>query len=208
MPKRSQQEDRTNKDPFTVPRGTITPSHKGDNRVTITRHVLLSNFTKTVGAEADAAYTFALSDVPGVADFSAAYDSYRFKSVEVTFHPVVTESLGAAGTNLISSPIVWSAIDFDSASASTIAALNEYGTCEVHSFLKPWTRKFLPRPASSVYSGSAFTNYARVPDDMWLDCANTGTPHYGLLVSAQGESYFAAYMIPIAKYTIEFARLK
>jgi hypothetical protein len=119
-------------------------------------------------------FSYTLSLIDQVNSFTAVFDQYRIRMVELTFYPRVTvESLNTVNTGLLAT-----VIDYDDASNLTsFAAALDYENCLVGRGLDPQKRTFIPHVAMAAYSG-AFTSFANV-GDQWIDCASTGVVHYG-----------------------------
>jgi hypothetical protein len=155
-----------------------------------------------VGGEVDNGYAFALSDLPSSTDFTNLFDAYRITEIEFVLVPIISETNTA---DTIGSPLVWTAVDFDSAGAQAITALQQYDTCQLHNGLKDIVVKFKPRAAMAAYAG-AFTSYAEATEGQWFDCASPGVQYFGLLVDlAQGAGNTQTYKIS-ARYTVECKR--
>jgi len=127
--------------------------------------------------ETDGALAFQLNDLAQYATFTALYDQYRIRQLDVKMIPAITaylDSTGGAAKGFNSR--VWTAIDYDDATALTAVALREYTTVRENMGTDMICRSFVPHFALAAYSG-AFNSYANTIG--WLDCNSAGVQHYG-----------------------------
>lgn len=149
------------------------------------------------------AFTFTLNDVPQVTSFQALFDQYRIAEIQVTFRPMYTgTSIAVTVSNII--PQIYTAVDFDSATTTSIAAIREYSTCKTHE-LEDFAIRFKPGIAMAAYSG-AFTSFANMTNQ-WLDLASPAIQHYGLLYGIEagnsGQTALQVWNVEF-QYKLEF----
>jgi len=139
--------------------------------------------TTTVSTTVPTEFTqaFTLSQFTNSAGLSGFFDQYCIYSalVEVNFNYTGTTP-GGFGT-------MYTAIDYDN--VANLASATAYQAYESVLTTKPTVgesvqRLIHPAVAPALYSGSAFNNFGI--SRMWVDCANTSTPHYGF------RSYFVS----------------
>jgi hypothetical protein len=180
-----------------------TASGPGDSITRVVRSAYLAAFNSSTTVESDKFLAFELSDLQGYANLTAVYDSYRIRMVELFF--TGTMNTTTPGSN-IANPLVYTAIDFDSAAGQTINTILQYDTCEIHDIRQNWSVVFRPRVALAAYNG-AFTGYAEGKQDQWLDCASAGIQHYGF-VWAQPSTTAITQVEVTARYHLEFKRAR
>lgn len=148
------------------------------NKVHVFARTCSKGTITATNADTIGAYVFALSDLPGFADFSL-FEQYRIVEVIVKFFPVTTQF--GPSTTAVALPSVYTIIDPDDASVPlTIDIMRQYDTLQVvpnQSFFK---RVLTPKAALAAYGGSVFTSFAQAPNGMWIDDASPNVQYYGL----------------------------
>lgn len=169
----------------------------GRNTV-VTRGVFLGNLTSST-VPTFSSYQFALSDLPNNSEFTNLFDEYRILKVSIMFIPYLISTNTSANNPV---PIFAYVVDKDDAGTpSSLNDLLQYPACKVQSVLRRASVKFVPRISAAVYGGPATTSYGSKV--MWLDCSNSGVPHYGLKVHIGSTTAGAVFGHQIyAKYTI------
>jgi hypothetical protein len=167
------------------------------------RSAYLGGFNSSTSTETDNYLSFQLSDLQGYANFTALYDSYRIKLVEVFFFSTINTTTPASN---FANPLIYVAVDFDSAAAQIINTILQYDTCEIHDVRQNFSLAFRPRVAMAAYNG-AFSGYAEGRPDQWLDCASAGIQHYGLVFS-QPSTTSVTQMEVVGRYHLEFKRAR
>lgn len=137
---------------------------------------------------------FSMDNLPGVADFTSLFDSYKICGVKVKIIPFSTSSNLQQGTtgerNQNLSAMCYTVVDYDDyaqfpADSSGIDLINQYSTKQVRNPFaydgKPISRYFVPHIAQATYSGALSTGYT-TSRPKWLDCNNTKVEHYGYKV--------------------------
>lgn len=144
------------------------------------RHGTPTTITQTITTDLVGSLQFTLDATSGYTELTALFDSYRIECVEVEFVPMYNmQSITLAGTVKVAE--LYTAIDYDdNNAAASLGAMNEYRTNRIATWNQRFTRSFKPRAAAAVYGSGAFTSYAQVPGNQWMDCASPSVAHYGL----------------------------
>jgi hypothetical protein len=127
---------------------------------------------------------FMLNDIPQSSTFTALFDQYRIRRIDVTFAPNYSNVALLSSTQAltVTPNQLWYTVDLDDASvASPLSALQEYESIkcvELGVNPEPFTVSFKPHVAVAAYSG-AFTSYANQPNE-WIDCGSPSVQHYGI----------------------------
>jgi len=142
-----------------------------------------------------------LFTIAGVADFSAfsaVFDQYRIRMIEVTIEPQLSEVTTPAGD-----PGEWiSVVDIDDSNVPTsYADLTSYSSAIQTKGTHAHYHRWVPSVAVAVYSG-AFTSFASTTS-MWLDVASSTIQHYGLKVGFQQTALAQNYTL-IQKLHVEW----
>lgn len=176
----------------------------------------------TSGASASEQYfavslAFCLADMPNSSEFTALFDRYRFKRVDLEIVPLANMSAVApygAVANGSVAVMIHSALDYDdraavAATEAGIDALRQMATYRMTNGVSnsPLRLTVVPRVALGAYASSVFTSYANFPAP-WVDCASSGVEHYGIklvfeLVNPSGDVHYVNYKIR-ATYHVEF----
>jgi hypothetical protein len=175
---------------------------------------MCSSTTTNVTSDCCFATYFTLADLPQSATFTALYDLYRIKEIEVTFSPLcnMNGTQSAALSATMSEYCMYYAVDLDDASVvSPLSALMEYEDVKRHDFLHkgPLVVRFKPRVAMAAYSG-AFTSYANTKDQ-WLDCGSTGIQYYGIkwaLPCPVNTTFGIPPVALVVRYLVEFKTVR
>lgn len=130
-----------------------------------------------------AAWAFALADVPNISSVTALFDKYRFDRIHfrlrsrnnaVSFVNVASPNNSNVTMMVVRDPD-------DNAAPVSLSELKQYSNCQTISGQDSIDIIFEPTVTYSVFSGGVFSGYAiRSSTEDWLDCANTGIPHYGI----------------------------
>jgi hypothetical protein len=125
-------------------------------------------------------FSFSLSLLTQVADFTAVFDQYYIAAVNIVFESNVAPGASATFGQ------VYTALDFNSTNnINTVAAIESYDTCKVSNLRagKVISRSVRPCVLSEV-GGVATGGVER----KWLDSSNTGILHFGIrcIVTATG----------------------
>lgn len=154
------------------------------------RSVYIGNITASVSAlgvptPVATAYSFALSQLPNVSDFTSLFDQYKLTGVKVTLTPALSEGIASplAGT---ASPLgfsrVHSVIDYDDNTAPTSEdQLLEYGSHKSTAPFQTHSRYIKPKLLQEVYRSSLTTAYSPRANT-YLDLTYTDVPHLGMKV--------------------------
>jgi hypothetical protein len=190
----------------TIPMSYAFPSRGIGQSYVFQEQVNLSNFVSSSVSTQYLALAFQLTDISNYSTFTTLFDKFRILDVMVLFLPInnqlITDDSGSQQTTLFVT-----ALDFDSATTpSSINAIQRYSTAKQTLANQPQLRHFRPRAALAAYSGSAFTSYVEAPLGTWLDAANAGVPHYGLVAGLTITSVTAQVVYAVrVRYRVEFA---
>jgi len=139
--------------------------------------------------EVYASFSFSLNNILNASAFTTIFDAYRIEYVNMKFYPTSSQ---------VGVP-VYTVIDYDDTTTTTIASMQNYDTLKVAPPGAYFERSFTPRVALAAYSGT-FTSYAQ-KSHQWLDCASPAVAHYGLKygtpVSATPTTWSIAYVLYI-----------
>jgi len=170
---------------------TQTPPRNISNQIYWVKSQL--ELTQTISASVPTEFntSFALSGLTDTAGLAGFFDQYCIYSViaSITFNYSGTTPSGL-GTML-------TAIDYDNVgNLGSFAAVEAYESCLATkvSPTQSVQRLIHPAVAPALYSGSAFNNFGI--SRMWVDSANTATPHYGFrsyFISNVGTTLTAVY---------------
>jgi hypothetical protein len=119
------------------------------------------------------------SHFPNYSSWATVFDQYRVDEIEVWVTPYAPAN-GNVG-------LYYTAIDYDSATAISNTAIQQYGNVEMSTLLEGHYHKFRPHVALAAYSG-AFTSYANT-DEMWIDSSSGSVAHFGLLIASDVTTY-------------------
>jgi len=150
----------------------------------------------TVSASAPTEFntSFALSGLTDTAGLAGFFDQYCIYSV------VVSINFNYSGTTPGGLGTMITAIDYDNVTnLGSFAAVEAYESALVTKVNPTQSVQRLVHPAvaPALYSGSAFTNFGI--SRMWVDSANTSTPHYGF------RSFFISNVGTTLTATFDFA---
>lgn len=130
------------------------------------------------GVSQQLAYSYTLNDLDQVTTFTALFDQYRIRKIQVTFRPAYNMAMLQTSPFSGATTYNYHVIDQDDATALTDAQLRQYDTCQVHTNVQQFTRTFTPRIASAAYSG-AFSSFANLSSNTWIDVASPSVQYYG-----------------------------
>jgi len=127
--------------------------------------------------ETDGAFSFQLSQLSGYSSLTALFDQFSIYSVNACVR------VNYNGTTNFAMGEVVTVIDYDNASTSTFAQLQNYGNAQTVAVVPGMTIQRFIKPCCSegLYSGSSFTNYGTMR--CWVDCASPSTIFYGFKIS-------------------------
>jgi len=126
---------------------------------------------------------FTLQQLPNYAEFTALFDMYRIKKIEITWlydhnSGEVSTSAGVAANASMGLPNIYIVSDYDDASALGAATdYLQYEPCKITRLDKPVRWTIYPHVAVAVYNG-AFAGYKN-DKAAWLDVASSAVEHYG-----------------------------
>lgn len=140
----------------------------GNNTIT-SNAALINYFSKS----------FALDDIPGVAEFIALFDQYCITKIVLKFYPVGNPCITNATNNEVGQLITVK--DYDDATLPTVLNdLLEFETVAVHHPGRAFTLTIRPRVAKTIFRTGITSAYGMGDASTWVDAANTDVPHFGL----------------------------
>lgn len=128
-------------------------------------------------------FSFQLSDLPNVSEYSSLFDQFKITGVKLRIVPKVGMTTQGSSTGTVATVgygQVVTAIDYDDAAAPISKdSLLEYGSAKYTSVSRIHTRYIKPKVLNAVWVNIASTGYSPVRAP-WIDQANTNLPHYGI----------------------------
>jgi len=130
-------------------------------------------FTVTASTTATAAggYYFSLNSLNLYTSFTQLFDRYRVLDIQLQFNSQVNAPTGGG-------PLI-TAIDYDDASTPSVE-IQQRDTALSVPVNQYFERTFKPRIALGAYAGTAFTGYANVSPNQWIDSSSPNVQYYGL----------------------------
>lgn len=125
------------------------------------------------------AYSFTLSQLPNVGEFTTLFDTYRINKIVLTIEPAM-ESNQMTSPQLISRK--WLRVVHDYDDANVLANENqyfEYANMKSYDCLKAAKIVLYPKIARQIFNGALTTAYGQ-EGKVWLDSASPDVPHYGI----------------------------
>lgn len=159
--------------------------------------------TATLLAYAAAAYSFNVSDVPGVAEFTTLFDQYKIVEVKLDFQYIsaseATLNTAVNTNNQICTLMVYEDNDDTTAPAATNAgwsAVLESGRAKSMIFPNKKNQfSYVLRPkVLQADLDTAGTTLARSEANPWLDPATTDAKYFGLKIIAQSNPGIVTYL--------------
>jgi hypothetical protein len=154
---------------------TQTPPRVLSNQIYWIQGKVETGQTISASVPTEVNFAFHFSDLTNLVGIAAFFDQYCIYSV------VMNINFNYSGTTPSGLGTCFTAIDFDNiANLGSATAIEAYESCLTTKVTSSQSIQRLVHPtvAPALYSGSAFTNFGI--SRMWVDCANTGTPHYGM----------------------------
>jgi len=150
------------------------------------------NIVSSTTLEQDYAFQFQLNNLQNVTAFTTIFDQYRIDAIWFRFVPT---------SGPIGSPL-YTFIDYDDASLTTLASSQNYPTLKMSSPGAYFERTIVPKSAVAAYTvGSVFTGY-ELKSGRWLNCATPSVAHYGLKACLPASANPTSWSI---SYTIKFS---
>lgn len=145
----------------------------------VTWDVYKTQFNITSGSSglSETNYSFQANNNPQSSTWFSLFDQYCIPMVSIEF-----DSLTPPGQTY-SSPVLYTALDFDNVSnISTIAAIEEYDSCEVIVLApeKRTIRSVRPCTKGAILNGGGSTVIGQVQGPVWLDSGQAGIAHFGI----------------------------
>lgn len=126
---------------------------------------------------------FALNQLPNYAEFTALFDMFRIKKIEITWiydhnSGDVSTAAGVAANANMGLPNLYVVTDYDDATVLSAAAdYLQYEPCKITRMDKQVRWTIYPHLAVSAYNG-AWTGYKNEKSG-WLDASSANIQHYG-----------------------------
>jgi hypothetical protein len=133
----------------------------------------VGNITASTTISTGYAYQFNLGSLPSASSFTALFDRYKIREINVQFNPVSTSAV-------VTGPPMTTVIDYDDATVSVNSELFQRDTAQQIPVGEYFERTFQPRIALAAYAGT-FTGFANVAPP-YMDVSSSGIQHYGLKV--------------------------
>ena len=158
----------------------------------------------------DGSVTNTLTQVslPSAAEFTALFDQYIIKKVNLRVYPMqqLTNAPGIANTNV---NVIYSAVDNDDSIPPLLSTIQQYRNVKVDQpgdGLKQYNHTFVPKPLIQMYATSVSTSYGVPKGSTWIDCNDASTPHYGWKMCADKTNIATLALLGsynfVVKYTI------
>lgn len=138
----------------------------------VIRSVVNSTFTCSAGSATNPTYYFSISQTYTGA--TSVFDQYMIEAIRFSISPQ-QNAVGQLGAGLTD---VYCVIDYDDATALTLATSQSSANVIKLAPGESLQRVFQPRVATAAYSGS-FSGFANV-GNLWIDSASTTVQHYGI----------------------------
>ncbi len=165
------------------------------------RDVTYNGFSSSASFNVASAFTWTLAGLANGSTLASVFDQYRMVAADVTLRP--RQNVAQLSGSATSYPL-YTAIDYDNATAPTQATIQSMSSCAVAEVTESIRRVFIPHAALAAYTG-AFTGYTTVPSP-WVDSSSSNVIHYGLkyfIQQASGVSTVASWDTDMVIY-VEF----
>lgn len=146
------------------------------------------------------AFSFNLSNVPGLADFTGLFDHYRIKAVKLSVYLRKDPSADTAANAIY--PRMWWALDYDDATTpASLNELREHGNVKtrVLTQFKPVNIYFKPATLALSYASALASTYSPKWGE-WIDMANTQVPYFGWKVGIDNHTVTNQFIAVEATY--------
>jgi len=151
----------------------IRPPVRDNTVFSITQDVNLGVvLTSSSTAYSSGFQNFQFGQIPNNTSWATVFDQYMIREIEFWICIAQTNNGGHAGQ-------LYSAVDYDSAAATTEASIQQYQNGISGNFINGHYHRFKPHVALAAYAG-AFTSYAN-RSNQWIDSASTTVQHYGMV---------------------------
>lgn len=170
----------TRKPKRTVKRRTRVPRSVLTNQLSTTRLFESTSVTASSAGAVSTGYSFSISTLPDIADFTALFDQYKLNKIEFTLVPNITSNDMNPVTTYYEMPNVHTIIDRDDdATPGALINLMQYPSYRRTRGHQVHKRVWVPSLAQTIYKTASTTGTAQ-KGPMWLDLADTTLPHFGL----------------------------
>lgn len=184
---------------------TRVPRSVPVNQLSTTRLFEATSVNATNAGNYGAAYSFNISSLPDVTDFTTLFDQYKLNKVEFTLIPNITSNDMNPVSTYYEMPNVHTVIDRDDDSAITsLTSLMQYPSYRRTRGHQVHKRTFVPALAQTIFKTASTTGTAQKAP-MWLDLTDTTVPHFGLklFIDQTNASTNIKYRLYI-KYWLQF----
>lgn len=147
-----------------------------------------------------ASLKFNLSQLPQYTEFTQLYDQYQIKGVRVELIPQFDSAnmASTSSTNIINQN--YSVLDYDDVGIPTsMDTIMQYQNVRRCPSTKVMKRFLKPKVATQVYSTALTTNYSS-KRNVWLDCNQPDTEHYGMKFGFTKSSNAQKYSLRVIYY--------
>jgi hypothetical protein len=143
---------------------------------TIVNTAYVSDIVSVSATETNGAVIFTLGSLDNSSAITALFDQYRILQVSCEFAPTGNVASAALANN----GELYTALDYDDATAAGASTLRQYNTCVRTDVYSPQTRTLTPRIAYAAYNGSGFAGYAIGAPDTWINSSYNNVQHYAV----------------------------
>jgi len=158
------------------------------------------SYSTSSSIETDVDFNFTLGSLGNAASLENIFDQYRIVGVKASFFPQTPNGSTSPLTQ------IYTAIDYDDISATSISSLLQYDTLKVAPSNVLFQRNLKPRFAVAAYSGS-FSSYANMNPNTWIDCASPNVQYYGLKTGVPANAGTASWNV-LFTYIIQFRKVR
>jgi len=157
-------------------------------------------------AENGFTFTFLLNNLRNATDFTNLFDQYQIKKVDLYFK-LIQNPEAPTTTNIPATyyPTLWFIRDYDDSANMTVANMQEKQGVK-RLVMKPdviHKISVVPKFQRMLYQTLTSTGYG--PATGWLDCVDSGIPHYALKTTLQVPDSGATWQVEVqAKYHVSF----
>lgn len=146
------------------------------------------------------AFSFALSDVNGYANFTTVFDDYRIDQVTVVLNPLNFDPVNRSYAYVY--------VDYNDSSTPTLSQAVSAENMFIVPGGTPCEYTFRPKIQAAYYS-TITTQYGPASSGSWMSTQYPGAPYYGLkIVTAATTSTAAALFAVSFHYVLQFKHPK
>jgi len=168
------------------------------NKIYSVKQNLPDTYVASSTAAVYGAYSYTVGALDNATNFANVFDQYRIDRLQVTFRPMnVATPLVNTATGGFIAPIIYTAIDYDDATApTTVAQIRDFQNCSSHLY-ETFTLDWKPHAAYTV--GGSISGQVTSP---WIDWATPNVTHYGvkLAIPAGTAGFEQQWTVSIVMY--------